>query len=273
MILVENAFGLQTAAADSQCQVDQHGAVRHCGIAACLKAVPGVSGHGESGGRIAVDRNCERDLPGKLEPNGVYDLYGPLRRHDVFDVHPAPCPTSALRSAGPIANTQAYVLDRQRQPVPIGVSGELYLAGDGLARCYLNRPELTAERFIPNRFSTRPGARIYGTGDLARWRADGNLECLGRIDHQVKLRGFRIELGEIETALRQHPQVRQSVTPCLREDDPGEKRLVAYLVSASPQTKLAVSDLREFFAEEAAGIHDSGVLCGARRAATHPNVK
>jgi NRPS condensation-like uncharacterized protein/acyl carrier protein/alpha-ketoglutarate-dependent taurine dioxygenase len=146
----------------------------------------------------------------------------------------------------PIANTQVYILDAQKQPVGIGVPGELYIGGAGLARGYLNRPELTADRFILNPFSDEPSSRLYKTGDLARYLSDGNIEFLGRIDHQVKIRGFRIELGEIEAAIGQHPAVRETVV-LVREDNPGDKRLVAYIVSNSAlktQDSELINDLR-----------------------------
>jgi amino acid adenylation domain-containing protein len=130
----------------------------------------------------------------------------------------------------PISNTTTYLLDEHGQPVPGGVVGELYIGGDGVARGYLNRPEMTAEKFIPDPFSAVPGARLYKTGDLVRYRPDDNIEFVGREDHQIKLRGFRIELGEIEAALGGHPAVRQALA-MVREDEPGDKRLVAYVVA------------------------------------------
>ncbi|HBZ82358.1 non-ribosomal peptide synthase/polyketide synthase [Brevibacillus parabrevis] len=135
----------------------------------------------------------------------------------------------------PISNTTVYVLDKNRQPVPLGVAGELYIGGDGLASGYLNNPELTAERFVDNPFDPQKASRLYRTGDLVRYLPDGAIEFIGRIDNQVKIRGFRIELGEIETALLRHPAVQEAFL-MVREDAPGDKRLAAYLVFAGGQT-------------------------------------
>ncbi len=154
---------------------------------------------------------------------------------------------SNLPIGRPIANTQIYLLDSQKQPVPIGVIGEIYIGGVSLARGYLNRKDLTDEKFIPDPFSNKHGARLYKTGDLARYLPDGNIEFLGRIDNQVKIRGFRIELGEIEAALAQHPGVRETVV-IVREDIQSDKRLVAYLV---PDQALPTnSSLRHFLKQK-----------------------
>jgi acyl-coenzyme A synthetase/AMP-(fatty) acid ligase/acyl carrier protein len=161
----------------------------------------------------------------------LHNLYGPTEAS--IDVTCWECHSSKshrkIPIGRPIANTQIYLLDGHLNPVPIGVPGELYIGGIGLARGYSRRPDLTGERFIPNFLSDRPGARLYRTGDVAAYLPNGNLEFLGRCDQQVKLRGYRIELGEIEAALTQHSDVGDAVV-ILREDSPGEKRLVAYVV-------------------------------------------
>jgi len=147
----------------------------------------------------------------------------------------------------PIANTQLYILDKGLNPVSVGVTGELYIGGAGLARGYLARPELTAARFLPNHLGKQPGTRLYQTGDLARYRRDGVIEYLGRIDQQVKIRGFRIELGEIEAALNRHPGVSEAVV-LARQDVPGDTRLVAYLVPHHTQ-ELSANEVRAFLRE------------------------
>ncbi|NEU77735.1 non-ribosomal peptide synthetase [Nostoc sp. UIC 10630] len=152
--------------------------------------------------------------------------------------------STSVAIGNPIANTQLYVLDQHCQPVPIGVVGELHIGGLGLARGYLNQPELTAQKFIPNPFSQIPGERLYKTGDLARYRPDGVLEFLGRIDDQVKIRGFRIELGEIEATINQHPCVSTSVV-VVRKDESANQTLVAY-ITLQPQQTLAIPELRRF---------------------------
>jgi len=165
----------------------------------------------------------------------VNDLYGPSEdtTYSTWTLREA----NALPTIGrPVYNTQAYLLDEHRQPVPIGVAGELYLGGAGVTRGYRNRPDLTSDRYVANPFIEETdntyGDRLYRTGDKIRYRGDGNMEFLGRLDHQVKLRGFRIELGEIETALASHPAVENTVVMA-REDREGDKRLVAYIVAGT----------------------------------------
>ncbi len=192
-------------------------------------------------------------LHGNPSPNLPFELvnnYGPTEDTVVATsgvVPPKESVESAPSIGRPIANTQIYLLDACLQPVPMGVPGELHIGGTGLARGYLNRPELTAERFIPNPFSSEPGARLYKTGDLVRYRPDGNLEFLGRIDHQVKIRGFRIELGEIETVLRKHPALKETMVMA-REDTPGDRRLVAYVVPEEEPSP--AGELRRFLKEK-----------------------
>jgi amino acid adenylation domain-containing protein len=176
----------------------------------------------------------------------VHNLYGPSETTTYSTAAHLVVGQSGVPGIGrPIANTRAYVLDRDLEPVPIGVPGELYLAGAGVARGYLGRPALTAERFVPDPFADVPGARLYRTGDRARYRADGTLEFLGRLDHQVKIRGFRVEPGEVAATLAEHPGV-GDVIVVAREDGRGDRRLVAYLVPAAGASVPEIDELRGF---------------------------
>src|SRR6266487_2870770 len=177
----------------------------------------------------------------------VYDLYGPTET--------ATYSTWALRRVNgprtigrPFANTQVYLLDQNEQPVPVGLPGQIYIGGDGLARGYLNRPELTAEKFIADPFSSRPGARLYKTGDLARYFPDGNIEFIGRLDHQVKIRGFRIELGEIEAALCGHLDL-SACAVVTQNDGGGDKTLAAFVVGRE-SAEISVGTLRQWLGEK-----------------------
>ncbi|WP_164021911.1 non-ribosomal peptide synthetase, partial [Pyxidicoccus trucidator] len=167
-------------------------------------------------GGEALSAELAREL--RLRVPSVLNMYGPTETTVWSSCFPVPAHPSALIPLGrPISNTSLYVLDSHLLPLPLGVAGELFIGGAGVVRGYLSRPELTAERFLPDPFSSSPGARLYRTGDKARRLADGSLEFLGRLDFQVKVRGFRIELGEIETTLELHPLVRQAVVVA-RED-------------------------------------------------------
>lgn len=177
-----------------------------------------------------------RGLANELQSRGasLWHMYGPTETtvwSSVLELEPDDGP---VKLGGPISNTTFYVLDAHRQLVPVGVPGELYIGGDGLARGYRHRPELTAEKFVEDPLGAGRGSRFYRTGDLVRWREGGTLEYLGRIDQQVKLRGFRIELGEIEAVLVTHPGVKAAVV-LVREDSPGDRRLVAYVVPTAVQ--------------------------------------
>ena len=180
-------------------------------------------------------------------PAQLHNLYGPTECsiYATFWTCRRDSGTSVVPIGRPIANTQAYLLDANLQPVPIGAPGELHLGGAGLARGYWNRPDLTAEKFIPDPFADPgSGARLYKTGDLARYLPDGNIEYLGRLDHQVKIRGFRIELGEVENAVRQNPAIRQ-VAVDIRHDARGDKILAAYITHAGPHAP-SIGELRRF---------------------------
>ncbi len=163
----------------------------------------------------------------------VIDLYGPVE-DTVYSSFIVRNPAGPDTIGHPICNSQIYVLDQDLQLVPQGVTGEIYIGGAGLARCYLNRPDLTAERFVPNPFRSSGSSRLYRTGDLARYLKDGSLEFLGRFDHQIKIRGYRIELGEIETTIERYPGVRQSVV--IATDVAGDGKLIAYVVAQSGKT-------------------------------------
>ena len=201
---------------------------------------------GESVDPISVQKVFENGSPKQL-----LHVYGPTESttfSSYYWVQEVLESATSIPIGRPIANTQIYLLDSRLMPVPIGIAGELYIGGEGLARGYLNRPELNASRFIPHPFTHQPGARLYKTGDRARYLRDGNIQFLGRIDTQVKIRGFRIELGEIEANLSQHPDVRQSVV-IAREDVPGSQRLVAYIVPHQ-ESAPTISNLRSFLKEK-----------------------
>jgi surfactin family lipopeptide synthetase A len=178
----------------------------------------------------------------------VWNVYGPTETTIWSTLSKLEAEQSAVSIGRPIGNTEIFILDKMLQPVPILVAGELHIGGDGLARGYLKRPDLTAEKFIVHPLNPDPKARLYKTGDLVRYLPNGNIEFLGRIDHQVKIRGFRIELGEIETVLRQHPGINETVVVA-REDTPGDKRVVAYFVPTG-DTAPATAELRAFLKEK-----------------------
>ncbi|MCA1579632.1 MAG: amino acid adenylation domain-containing protein, partial [Acidobacteria bacterium] len=233
VILVENALALAQLAAGSEVTLINTVPSAMAELVR-MKAVPAsvavVNLAGEALSRELVDEVYERTTAQQ-----VWNLYGPTEdtTYSTFALIAANC--GEKPSIGkPIDNTRAYVLDEELEPMAPGTIGELYLAGAGLARGYLGRPELTADRFVPDPFATAGGGRLYRTGDLVRHLSDGQLEYVGRVDHQVKVRGYRIELGEIEAALRSHVGVQDAVV--VVRESAGEKRLVSYVVSAAGET-------------------------------------
>ncbi|MCP3105583.1 amino acid adenylation domain-containing protein, partial [Myxococcus sp. K15C18031901] len=233
--LVENALGLAGLAAAGEVTLVN---TVPSAMAELLRqgAVPGSVKTVNLAGE-ALPSQLVEGLYGLGTVEGVYNLYGPTEDTTYSTWALAPRGAEVAPPIGrPLAGTQAYVVDARLKPVPVGVPGELYLGGVGLARGYLGRPELTVERFVPNPFSREVGARMYRTGDRVRWRADGQLEYLGRIDFQVKVRGFRIELGEVEEALRRHPGVQEAVVVARGEG--ADKKLVGYVsVKAGQQVE------------------------------------
>lgn len=198
-------------------------------------------------GGEAVDPKWVRTVLEYLPPRRLLHVYGPTESTTFTSWHlieSVPEEAATIPIGKPISNTEMYILDQGMKPVPVGVAGELYVGGDGLSDGYWNRPELTAERFVPHPFSVEADAKLYKTGDLARFREGGEVEFMGRLDHQVKIRGLRIELGEIESFLFKHPQVSNCVA-VVREDRPGDKRLVVYVVPRPGKT-IEVSELRGY---------------------------
>ncbi len=196
-----------------------------------LKPVFGELRYLLTGGDIVEAQIAKRILD-RAAPECLLNAYGPTECTTFATtqkIDTVVADSGCIPIGRPISNTQVYILDRNRRPVPLGAVGEIYIGGAGLANGYLNRPELTAERFVAAPIGGEEGARLYNTGDLGRWRPEGTVEFLGRRDRQVKVRGFRIELGEIEAALLKYPEIGETAV-LVREDTPGDKRLVAYLV-------------------------------------------
>jgi amino acid adenylation domain-containing protein len=245
VILAENALALPTLSAAAAVSLINTvpsalaELLRRGGLPAGLRTV-NLAGE-------PLARSLADEIERRTGAERVLNLYGPSEdtTYSTWAVvaRGDPRPPSIGR---PLAGTQLYLLDRRLQPVPLGAVGEICLAGAGLARGYLDRPDLTAERFVPDPFGRRPGGRLYRTGDLGRFRPDGEVEFLGRLDNQVKIHGFRIELGEIEAVLSTHPGVRQAAAAVLEGATTGDRRLVAYVVPVTNGHGPAPEELREF---------------------------
>jgi amino acid adenylation domain-containing protein len=230
VILVENALSASQLCADQQVSLINTGPSIMAGMLRTARLTASVKTVNLAGEALKSDLVQQIYAQGSV--SRVFNLYGPSEdtTYSTFaliknDAEGAPA------IGRPLTNSQVYLLDWSQQPVPLGVPGELYIGGEGLARAYLDRPDNTAERFVPDPFGKRPGARLYRTGDLSRHLPEGDIEFLGRIDHQVKVHGLRIELGEIEVVLAGHQGVREAVVVA-RLDDSGESRLIAYVVAA-----------------------------------------
>jgi amino acid adenylation domain-containing protein len=199
---------------------------------------------------VCTGEAMPKDLAAKLVPlvACLWNMYGPTEATIWSTGYMFSSSDDPILIGRPIANTQIYILDEYLAPTPIGVPGELYIGGDGLADGYLHQPELTADRFVADPFSNRSGARLYKTGDLARYRSDGNIECLGRNDDQIKLRGYRIEPEEIRAAITRHPAVRDAIA-VLKTSATGDSRIVAYLISKTSDLP-DVTELRSFLRQK-----------------------
>jgi len=226
-------------------------------------------------GGSALDPRWIREVLRRGPPESLLNGYGPTEGTTFTTCHligDVPEHATSIPIGKPIANTTVYVLDSHRQPVPVGIPGELYIGGDGLALGYWNRPELTEERFVPDPFGAHPRSRLYRTGDLVRWLPDATIEFVGRLDEQVKIRGFRVEPGEVEAVLGEHDGVQESVV-APQEDRHGDKRLVAYIVPSGGYRESAEGpsrdELRSEYVSHWQALFDDHVY-GRERAARDP---
>ncbi|HLM42772.1 MAG TPA: amino acid adenylation domain-containing protein, partial [Myxococcaceae bacterium] len=225
-------------------------------------------------GGEASDPKWVREVLNKGAPGKLMHVYGPTESTTFatwYHVEQVAQNVTTVPIGGGLSNTTLYVLDRNGQPVPVGVPGELYIGGEGLAWGYLHRPELTAEKFVPHPFSSKPGERLYRTGDVVRWLPGGNIEFVGRVDSQVKIRGFRIELGEVESSLLGYSGVGEAVV-MVREDSPGDRRLVGYVVAREGQG-LEVGELKAYLKDKLPDYMVPAALVKLDKLPLNPNGK